>query len=563
MVVSDDQPNIIDVKFKLLRELLLALTEYFGIASDIMIRVDPSTHDRFAKQIVELGALIESTEKMFKTAKTLADHLKAASGLELIVNGLYAIAGVLGTPFYEEKVTMTKSVGFQTQIREKLARIVNIIDAYKSRVAKDDETEIRETVKSLGLSDKAARESAIDAILLTTTPSRLIVEVIKATIRADPKTVTKLAPVIERLKSSALGGHADVAGTLTNTNIEQWLTCELSIIPASQYMSIKELCADINVKYTFDDTADAHSNLLACIDSTISLLFIPRSADREVDYCVLGLIDDYYIAKHSLHTNQSAGLNKRIVKRFSSLRDVLSTATTAGSTPRFTMRGPACAVVMELGSEYRVMGALGTNGVGSILVTDYVTRLLKPLSARPTNYHNIQSDYILSIGEALEHRTLIRWYEESRMSANPQTDAFKSELVKKLSDAISIDPARHNNPHEFAELCRKSYQQGLVAETMKFLGERNLGGREKRSTFTVRMSGLIAAYATALEPVLAAKLTPNQFTERGDIERHLRGLYADVTRATVDALDVPPSKFQQLGITLKEHFLKTRGGMAT
>lgn len=555
----DGMASTIDDKFVLLRSLFTHLNEYFEIAADIMIRVDPSTHGKFAKELGELRQLIDTAEQLARSAKTLAEHLKSSSQIENITQMLFSMASVLNTPYYETKITTTKSVGFQIQIREMMEKIVGEIQKYRTMTANSDAAEILSIVNGLQLNTAAGRESTISTILETTTPSRLIVEVIKRIVKEDPATIGKLSPVIERLKNLALGGDTMVMGTATAQSIEPWLTYQLDLVPATNYMTGQELCAELNPAHAYDDTADVHANLLACSGDS-SLLFVSRSADREIDYCVLGLIDDEYIHAHQLHTNQTSGLNKRVIRRFSSLRDVLADPVVASAAPRFTIRGSNCYVVTELGSKYRVLG-VGSGSVSKTVPTDFAAKLLKPMSARPINYHAIQSDYILSISESLEHRSIIRWYEESRLAASPQTNAFKVDLVKRIVDSVVIDSHTHNDPKSFAELCRSSYQQGLVAETIKFLNERNLAGREKRSTFTVRISGLITAYEAALDKVLTG-LTPGQFSERGDVARHLKGIYTDVTRATVEALDVAPSKFQQLGITLKEQFLKSHGGGA-
>lgn len=549
-------------KFILLRHLTTALSEYFAIASDVMARVDPGTYAKFEKQLVEAKKLVDEVERLEMSAKTLADYLTAFSELDTLTIMLFSMASILNTPYYETKMTLTKSVGFQMDIKDRMKRIVSLIQEYKSVASRCELHDIARVITNLQLDDVASRESALSTVLTATAPSKLIVEVIRAIVKADPGLRPKLSPVIERLKNSVLGGDSVVSGKVTPATIETWFTYQLDMVPMSLYMSPNELCAELNPSYRYDTTATPHTNILNAVGESTSLMFIQRAGDREVDYCVRGLIDDDYIHSHSLHTNQSAGLNKRVVKRFSSIRDVLGDQAIATSAPMFTPRGPECVVVVQLGDKYRVMGAYVDGEVRIRMPSEYVAKLLEPLGARPINYHDIQSSYILSIGEVVDYRSIIRWYEEQRLAASPQTENFKVELVKKLVESVVIDPHLHNSLKTFTELCKNSFQQGLIAETIRFLNERNLFGREKRSTFTVRMSNLIAAYQSTLERVIETKLSASQFTERGDVVRHLKGLYSDVTRATIEALDVPPSKFQQLGITLKEHFLKTHGDLA-
>lgn len=547
-----------EVRFRSLRELLRTLTEYYKIASDTMVRVDPGTNERFAKELAELPSLIDTAEKTRSTAGTLAQHLTASAQLEHIIVMLFGLASIINTPYYEEKLTMSKSVGFQTQIREYIARITGIITTYKNRATTQDQTEIPEIVKGLKLSDPVSRDTAIKDILNTPTPSKLLIEVAKAVIVEDPTAIKQLSPHIDALKTSILGGLGVIEAPTQPqaSSIEPWLTYMCDLIPSTLYVTAAELCVMIDPKYVYDTSASPHDNFIA-ISGENSTLWIPRTASREVDYCVSPLIDPVYIEKHQLVTNPQSGINKKVVKRFSSLRDI--PGGTASGNPVFTMKGPECYVVCELGGHVRLV----SQSMSKLTIpTELAARMLKPLSDRPLNYNEIITGYVLSIGEALEYRLLIKWYEDARLSADVQTADFKVSLLKKLVDGVSIDPLKHNSVHGFTTLCENSYQQPLIGETMKLLGERNISGREKRSTFTIRMSGLINAFNQSLESIIKSKLTPSLFTTRGDVNRHLIGLYSDVMKATIEDLDKPPSKFLQLGITLKEHFIKTRGGVA-
>jgi len=546
------------VKLKSLKELQKTLADYFRVASDVMVRVDPTTHASFERRISELPAELDRTEQLFASATGLADYLAAYSSLESVYSTLTGLAGILNTPYYEERLTTSKSVGFQTQIREYVSRIRGIIDTYRTRSAKDDERDIAKVVSKLNLTDATAREAVIRDIIASTVPSRLLVEVARALIRIDPGVSNRLEPTIARLKSHVLG-DSTISGTATTDNIESWLTYQCDLTPGSVWMTHEELVTELGGKY--DKSLSFEENLLA--NTKENLLLVDRSGEREVDYCILPLTDSKYIAEHQLHTSPTSGLNKRVLKRFGTLRDILTEPAAAKMPPKFVLRDIShnTLAVVTMGIYARL---LMEPGMASPLVSTNVAQsLLAPLSSRPTKYSEIESDYILSVGEALEYRLIIKWYEELMAKPPYQTADLKADVVHKLVDSVKIDPTVHNTAAGFSELCRGSYTPVLVAETARFLGERALSGREKRSTFTVRMAGLVSAFASALELVLTSKVATHHFTERGDISRHLKGLYGDCMRATVEILDTPPSKFQQLGITLKEHFLKSRGGVAT
>lgn len=543
----------LNTRIHTLREFLKSLAEYFKIAGDVMVRIDPTTYERFKHELIMLPKQLETVSKDVATARTLSSILKTTAEVERIASTSFSLAALITTPFYEERLMTSKSVGFQQTVREQIMRITGIMNTYRKRSPSEDKEVIAQV---LGVMDfKTGKAEIVKDLQNTTATSQLLIEIIRRLLSEDPSLYTDLISTIERLKDGTLGTSPPIELKLPKY-IEPQMTYLHGLYPITLYMSAEELCKIINTGYSYDKSLSHIDNILKSIPDSDSVILIERTAEREVDYNVLSLTSPEYITAHDLHTNQIAGINKRILRRFATLRDVLIDANVAKSAPVSVIRGEKCYIVTTM--NINTCRLMGTQDDKLYVDTAIAQQILQPISMRPTAYSEVCSDYILGRGEILEHQLLIKWYEESREASLLQTGEYKAQLLKHLVDSVEIDPRRDANPKMFTELCNNSYERILITDTMKFLGERKLEGREKKTTVAFRMDGLMTAFRNVLESVIKERVRDDSFRERADMERHLKGLYEDIMKNTIERLDTPPSRFQQLGITLKEHYLKTR-----
>lgn len=533
-------------------------SDYLNELHGILRSADPLADKRYFRLRDEIGkgiaGLKQQSDTLSRNAATssLDDVLKFYNTLETVKLNLQIVIEAVNNSYYFELLKSTRSMSFMDRARIWQMRVNEIRHKYREVELAEDAVIFASVIRALELSKN--HKSVTETIRRHPAPNRLSIKLLSEIARIG---VTPAYAILERYKDVALETrpmpHPDTARHVEAP--ASWIAGCVHLTPATPYMDPKNLLREY-FDYTYDETTPLAENFSKA--AKMSCIVIMKDVTREIDYNILPVLSPEYYTRHKLFTNRENGINKLIWRRFDTLRetphgehvDNFLQSEVPNST-RYTFveyTGVLCRVVSQRFGELSV----------DVSVKN---RVVNGVSMRPEAYGEIAEYYILDRCGDPRGRDLPKMYDLRPVKSRP-TDSLKKNILDDLTASYTPDTTLEGFAafSKFTAFCRDGavYRPVVTRHVVKYLDVREFKSRELRSTFIVKIDGILREFRKKLEDAIARQINVEIFRQRSDYDVYLKGAYRNLISGVIEALDAAPSVWQSVDTTLKEYFMSQR-----
>lgn len=380
------------------------------------------------------------------------------------------------------------------------------------------------------------------------TPNKFTIKVIDALVKlSGPKN--NLFAIIEKQKDVLLGAtrkdisaHAGIQGMLVR----------YGLTPVFPSVAIDELFDILGL----GDPPQSNAFMELAERTGACVVVVNKGSTSPVEFDLRGIIDQRYILANGLDTKQTAGLNKKVLRKYATSA-LLPCADGPGRAHIYGPRESRKVYIFETinGRLYR---ALGKNGEFPVSA-ESVAGLLSGLTTRCERYSEIQLGIIKGACFSSRADTLLAKYASAR---SPE---ISSEFVRKaiIEDLSAVFGALlFTLPANAGQLRRLSPARDVISaaviSAVTGSSRSRLGNsQEHMLTFVAKYDGLIDRFAKELDRRWSTvTVRDGIFTEYSEekLRAELVSLYKTVLSAAVDEMDKSRA-WTEHDITLKEFVL--------
>ncbi len=325
-----------------------------------------------------------------------------------------------------------------------------------------------------------------------------------------------------------------------------------NLLPVTKSMPVAQLFASIGAPY--DPKVPLEDNFTA-LAKQIGVLTLNKATPSAVEFNLSGLINADFVAENNLKTNPLAGLNKKIIERFST-----ATLLPRGGPPDIVRqygKGDKWYVFESINGElWRLMGVSGEK----IVPADMIAGLLRGVTTRPHKYNSLQVGTILSKCFDSRAGAILSSYSELQVSTQ-SSESIRAQILDKLTKNFEAKLTRSFKTA--AEVKSAAVDHAAISETLLDVLTHSTGGHGKGAaeyliTYIAKFDGIIYDFIKKLERQWGAVTLSNRIFTEYPVQE-LGAMLVDVFRATTSAAinELDQTRvWTDYDISLKEFFLE-------
>lgn len=373
----------------------------------------------------------------------------------------------------------------------------------------------------------------------------------------NPANIKKVEEFSEQLKNTFLSakGSQNISEALPT---EMRLISRFSLLPATEYMSKEALVATCKGQ----------------------ILTINKYTTKPMQYNIMPLLNLEYVIANDMMTSEMSGLNKKILKRFSIIKELPTTSQTSSKFIDAPKDVSANSIIVECLNDtyYRIMhnGIPNSNDVSSPGAT--IAKILSGPSDRADKYAKISTEPIFSKCVNLDHLKLMVSYMEKQFKSS-SSFSLKEYII---GDYMNLFTKAFNNKVILGVPFIRKTISGVIIGSKNILRNRmllyvfdismktdienvnisDMIDTEALLTFVVKFESAYKEFSremfNQLNSVIDSGIITNQKTDVPE-EQHKNILFAcnKIISGAVDSMDTKPSRWTNMDITIKNVAIST------
>lgn len=373
----------------------------------------------------------------------------------------------------------------------------------------------------------------------------------------NPANIKKVEEFSEQLKNTFLSakGSQNISEALPT---EMRLISRFSLLPATEYMSKEALVATCKGQ----------------------ILTINKYTTKPMQYNIMPLLNLEYVIANDMMTSEMSGLNKKILKRFSIIKELPTTSQTSSKFIDPPKDVSANSIIVECLNDtyYRIMhnGIPNSNDVSSPGAT--IAKILSGPSDRADKYAKISTEPIFSKCVNLDHLKLMVSYMEKQFKSS-SSFSLKEYII---GDYMNLFTKAFNNKVILGVPFIRKTISGVIIGSKNILRNRmllyvfdismktdienvnisDMIDTEALLTFVVKFESAYKEFSremfNQLNSVIDSGIITNQKTDVPE-EQHKNILFAcnKIISGAVDSMDTKPSRWTNMDITIKNVAIST------
>lgn len=373
----------------------------------------------------------------------------------------------------------------------------------------------------------------------------------------NPANIKKVEEFSEQLKNTFLSakGSQNISEALPT---EMRLISRFSLLPATEYMSKEALVATCKGQ----------------------ILTINKYTSKPMQYNIMPLLNLEYVIANDMMTSEMSGLNKKILKRFSIIKELPTTSQTSSKFIDPPKDVSANSIIVECLNDtyYRIMhnGIPNSNDVSSPGAT--IAKILSGPSDRADKYAKISTEPIFSKCVNLDHLKLMVSYMEKQFKSS-SSFSLKEYII---GDYMNLFTKAFNNKVILGVPFIRKTISGVIIGSKNILRNRmllyvfdismktdienvnvsDMIDTEALLTFVVKFESAYKEFSremfNQLNSVIDSGIITNQKTDVPE-EQHKNILFAcnKIISGAVDSMDTKPSRWTNMDITIKNVAIST------
>jgi hypothetical protein len=373
----------------------------------------------------------------------------------------------------------------------------------------------------------------------------------------NPANIKKVEEFSEQLKNTFLSakGSQNISEALPT---EMRLISRFSLLPATEYMSKEALVATCKGQ----------------------ILTINKYTTKPMQYNIMPLLNLEYVIANDMMTSEMSGLNKKILKRFSIIKELPTTSQSSAKFIDPPKDVSANSIIVECLNDtyYRIMhnGIPNSNDVSSPGAT--IAKILSGPSDRADKYAKISTEPIFSKCVNLDHLKLMVSYMEKQFKSS-SSFSLKEYII---GDYMNLFTKAFNNKVILGVPFIRKTISGVIIGSKNILRNRmllyvfdismktdienvnisDMIDTEALLTFVVKFESAYKEFSremfNQLNSVIDSGIITNQKTDVPE-EQHKNILFAcnKIISGAVDSMDTKPSRWTNMDITIKNVAIST------
>ncbi len=373
----------------------------------------------------------------------------------------------------------------------------------------------------------------------------------------NPANIKKVEEFSEQLKNTFLSakGSQNISEALPT---EMRLISRFSLLPATEYMSKEALVATCKGQ----------------------ILTINKYTTKPMQYNIMPLLNLEYVIANDMMTSEMSGLNKKILKRFSIIKELPTTSQSSAKFIDPPKDVSANSIIVECLNDtyYRIMhnGIPNSNDVSSPGAT--IAKILSGPSDRADKYAKISTEPIFSKCVNLDHLKLMVSYMEKQFKSS-SSFSLKEYII---GDYMNLFTKAFNNKLILGVPFIRKTISGVIIGSKNILRNRmllyvfdismktdienvnvsDMIDTEALLTFVVKFESAYKEFSremfNQLNSVIDSGIITNQKTDVPE-EQHKNILFAcnKIISGAVDSMDTKPSRWTNMDITIKNVAIST------
>lgn len=373
----------------------------------------------------------------------------------------------------------------------------------------------------------------------------------------NPANIKKVEEFSEQLKNTFLSakGSQNISEALPT---EMRLISRFSLLPATEYMSKEALVATCKGQ----------------------ILTINKYTSKPMQYNIMPLLNLEYVIANDMMTSEMSGLNKKILKRFSIIKELPTTSQSSAKFIDPPKDVSANSIIVECLNDtyYRIMhnGIPNSNDVSSPGAT--IAKILSGPSDRADKYAKISTEPIFSKCVNLDHLKLMVSYMEKQFKSS-SSFSLKEYII---GDYMNLFTKAFNNKVILGVPFIRKTISGVIIGSKNILRNRmllyvfdismktdienvnvsDMIDTEALLTFVVKFESAYKEFSremfNQLNSVIDSGIITNQKTDVPE-EQHKNILFAcnKIISGAVDSMDTKPSRWTNMDITIKNVAIST------
>lgn len=373
----------------------------------------------------------------------------------------------------------------------------------------------------------------------------------------NPANIKKVEEFSEQLKNTFLSakGSQNISEALPT---DMRLISRFSLLPATEYMSKEALVATCKGQ----------------------ILTINKYTSKPMQYNIMPLLNLEYVIANDMMTSEMSGLNKKILKRFSIIKELPTTSQSSAKFIDPPKDVSANSIIVECLNDtyYRIMhnGIPNSNDVSSPGAT--IAKILSGTSDRADKYAKISTEPIFSKCVNLDHLKLMVSYMEKQFKSS-SSFSLKEYII---GDYMNLFTKAFNNKVILGVPFIRKTISGVIIGSKNILRNRmllyvfdismktdienvnisDMIDTEALLTFVVKFESAYKEFSremfNQLNSVIDSGIITNQKTDVPE-EQHKNILFAcnKIISGAVDSMDTKPSRWTNMDITIKNVAIST------
>lgn len=520
-------------------------TKYFAMIKDVVARMDMTKYAEFNRAVDLAGRLSAEIGKMGSelSMRTMYDLYDRIAQIDTCINTIYE---VVESPVYTKMILFNMS---QTYGASLLLDKNFVLDAIQRYHAISDEEIFTAALAHINVK---ANVLACTLFIEASGINRFMIELIRETLKWSKNE--RLLRVVERQKNLILG--AQRLTMLPPESILQ-MSVRYGLYPLTRSMPAADLFARLGAPYSADLGVEEALRMWAT-KSRVGVIICAKVLQNPIEFDSQGLISLKYVTENNLKTSLDAGLNKKILERFNTIKILPGGHGTDLRMTRFVPEGARDLCIVETlnGDLYRILGRVDND----LTPVDTVRGLVDGLSLRPHEYNRIHYETIVDhCYDPAIPNILIEYENEKREVL--QSEVIKARIIADFTEDFEMRLGG-KTPSRVAELRAMILDEDVMNQILMNRLTKNMGSSGKESaevlvTYVVKFDEILNTFRKELRTTLDAEHFAKVLKEyRGaELSRVIKDIYKGLITKVVNELD-RGGRWTEYDISLKEFILR-------
>lgn len=553
--------NLLEKRMTIAAQMTDKISTYFDVIKDMIVKIDPKAHNKFMNALILIKDSVHEIQNIKIAANNPTDWLKLGQYLYNLLGNIKEMYPVIHDSLVNEKylkmAIYNMSATYSLEIETNRITALNLLQQYYETCV--DDAEIIDIIL-----DKVNLQTNIPTVLLFINDNekmvnKFMIEVLRETIKhVNGDSKQRLLDLIEQQKNILFNSQRLVL----KYRGPQSPLVRYGLCPKTLSMPIWELFELIGAKWrSKTDIKDNFRQLATELHSHIFV--IDKIASSPIEFDIRGLVSIEYITQNDLKTNPTNGLNKKILERYNTIKELPTGNTLMKfAVTRFLIPNAKQAYIIETlnGNLYRLM----SNTKELYADIDSVRGLINGLSTRPIVYgHLHEMDIINKCFDEKSHIILNAYNEQ--VHAAPASYIVKEKVISDFMEEYEKVINQHIpiSPSEFRDMVTgntNSINEILLYRLSHSIKTPEKGRAEYIITYMAKFDGIIRQFIKVLENKYNMySISELLFKERtgNDLKQYLLAICKDIIVKVVNELD-RAKQWTDYDISIKEFFLESK-----